>query len=394
MAALQTVGAFLVIAMVVTPGATAYLLCDRFPRLLMVSVSIGALTSFVGAYLSYFLDGATGGLIITLQTLVFLTVFVWRRSTDCWRRNAGPPQPCLSRFRDRRRMRPAGLPPEPGRPRDGPAYLSLPFPLHAERLPCRAAAGAADGDPVMLSGAERLVADGRCHQPCGSAGVVIAYMLNIPLLIGAFGAGMTCALATGYLKENSRVKQDTVMGVVFSGMFGFGLVLYTKITTNVHLDHILFGNMLGIGPEDLLTAGLISVCVTGLLLVFWKDLLLHAFDPAQARAIGLPVRLLHYGLLTVLSLTIVGTLKAVGLILAVGLLIGPGAIAFLVTRRFAPMMLVAVTVTVISLTGGIYLSFFLDSAPAPTAILLLTGIFFLAFLVKLRRQAVDERQKA
>ncbi|WP_417693842.1 metal ABC transporter permease [Roseibium sp.] len=214
-------------------------------------------------------------------------------------------------------------------------------------------------------------------------GVVLAYILNIPLLIGAFGAGMTCALLTGYLKENSRVKQDTVMGVVFSGMFGFGLVLYTKITSNVHLDHILFGNMLGVGFADLLTAGLISLVVTGLLLVFWKDLLLHAFDPAQAKAIGLRVKWLHYGLLCVLSLTIVGTLKAVGLILAVGLLIGPGAIAFLITRRFAQMMMVAVGVTVLSLTGGIYLSFFLDSAPAPTAILLMTALFLATFAWKL-----------
>ncbi|MBO0344853.1 metal ABC transporter permease [Roseibium sp. CAU 1637] len=214
-------------------------------------------------------------------------------------------------------------------------------------------------------------------------GVVLAYILNIPLLIGAFGAGMTCALLTGYLKENSRVKQDTVMGVVFSGMFGFGLVLYTKITSNVHLDHILFGNMLGVGSADLLTAGLISLVVTGLLLVFWKDLLLHAFDPAQAKAIGLRVKWLHYGLLCVLSLTIVGTLKAVGLILAVGLLIGPGAIAFLITRRFAQMMMVAVGVTVLSLTGGIYLSFFLDSAPAPTAILLMTALFLATFAWKL-----------
>ncbi|MFD1696773.1 metal ABC transporter permease [Roseibium aestuarii] len=222
-------------------------------------------------------------------------------------------------------------------------------------------------------------------------GVVIAYILNIPLMIGAFAAGMVCALATGYLKENSRVKQDTVMGVVFSGMFGFGLVLYTKISTNVHLDHILFGNMLGVGSDDLLTAGLISLVVTGLLLVFWKDLLLQAFDPAQAQALGLPVRLLHYGLLAVLSLTIVGTLKAVGLILAVGLLIGPGAIAFLVTRRFAPMMGVAVAVTVLALTGGVYLSFFLDSAPAPTAILLLTVFFLAAFGVKVVRQSRAER---
>ncbi|SHL57167.1 metal ABC transporter permease [Roseibium suaedae] len=223
-------------------------------------------------------------------------------------------------------------------------------------------------------------------------GVVIAYIINIPLVIGAFCAGMVCALATGYLKDNSRVKQDTVMGVVFSGMFGFGMVLYTKVDTNVHLDHILFGNMLGIGPDDLWTAGTVGVLVTLLLLVKWKDLLLHAFDPAQARAIGLPVRLLHYGLLAVLSVTIVATLTAVGLILAVGLLISPGAIAFLITRKFSVMMMTAVAVTLAAMTGGVYASFWLDSAPAPTIILVLTGLFLLAFAFRqIRNRQVSTR---
>ena len=210
-------------------------------------------------------------------------------------------------------------------------------------------------------------------------GVVIAYILKIPLLIGAFVAGMVCALAAGYLKENSRIKQDTIMGVVFSGMFGFGMLLYTKIDTNVHLDHILFGNMLGVGPEDLWTAGIISLVVTLLIAAKWKDLLLHAFDPAQAQALGLPVGVLHYGLLAILSLTIVATLKAVGLILAIGLLISPGAIAYLITKRFRTMMIVSVAVSLIAMLAGIYASFWLDSAPAPTIILFMTALFIAAF---------------
>ena len=199
-------------------------------------------------------------------------------------------------------------------------------------------------------------------------GIVLAYIFNIPLLIGAFAAGMVCALATGYLKDNSRIKQDTVMGVVFSGMFGLGMVLYTKIDTNVHLDHILFGNMLGVGAEDLVTAGVVAVAVTGVLILKWKDLLLHAFDPAQAQALGLPIGLLHYGLLAILSFTIVATLKAVGLILAIGLLISPGAIAFLITRTFSQMLTAAIAINALAMAGGVYASFFLDSAPAPTII--------------------------
>ncbi|WP_323766535.1 metal ABC transporter permease [Marinovum sp.] len=210
-------------------------------------------------------------------------------------------------------------------------------------------------------------------------GVVLAYMLGIPLIIGAFAAGMTCALATGYLNANSRIKQDTVMGVVFSGMFGVGMVLYVKVETNVHLDHILFGNMLGVGSGDLWTAGIIGAFVTVVLILKWKDLLLHAFDPAQAQAIGLPVGWLHYGLLSILSLTIVAVLSAVGLILAIGLLIAPGAVAFLLTREFRHMLAAAVAVNLTAMLGGVYASFWLDSAPAPTVILMLTGWFILAF---------------
>jgi len=213
-------------------------------------------------------------------------------------------------------------------------------------------------------------------------GVVLAYILNIPLIIGAFCAGIFCALATGYLAENCRVKRDTVMGVVFSGMFGLGLVMYTKIRTEVHLDHILFGNMLGVQKEDLLMAGLIALCVSLFLVVKYRDLLLISFDQVQASALGIGVGVLHFALLAALSLTIVATLKAVGLILAIALLIAPGAIAFLMTSRFQVMLPLAVAVTMIAMIAGIYLSFWIDSAPAPTIILLLSAIFALVFVRK------------
>lgn len=218
-------------------------------------------------------------------------------------------------------------------------------------------------------------------------GVVLAYIVGAPLAVGAFAAGMTCALLTGFLKENSRVKQDTVMGVVFSGMFGLGIVMYVKIQTDVHLDHILFGDLLGVGRADIVETGIIAAVVTGLLLVKWRDLLLHAFDPAQARAVGLPVRLLHYGLLCVLSLTIVGALKAVGIILAIAMLISPGAIAFLLTRTFGGMLAVAVAIALTASLAGVYASFFLDSAPAPTIVLLMTLAFIAAFVVSTRKAA-------
>jgi len=224
-------------------------------------------------------------------------------------------------------------------------------------------------------------------------GIVLAWILGLPLIVGAFGAGMACALATGYLSHNSRVKQDTVMGVVFSGMFGLGIVMYTSVHTNEHLDHVLFGNMLGVGRDDLWTSGLIALLVSGLLILKWKDLLLHAFDPAQAQACGLNTRVLHYGLLAVLSLTIVATLSSVGLILAVALLITPGAIAFLTVRSFGRMLFVSTGVCTLSLLAGTYASFFLDSATAPTVVLILTGLFVLAFVYRLRATRRSSRQQ-
>ncbi|MEW9920169.1 metal ABC transporter permease [Marimonas sp. MJW-29] len=222
-------------------------------------------------------------------------------------------------------------------------------------------------------------------------GIVLAYILGLPLIVGAFAAGMTCAVGTGYLSTNSRVKEDTVMGVVFSGMFGLGIVLYVSVETNAHLDHILFGNMLGVDAGELWTAGIIALIVGGALALKWRDWLLHSFDPAQAKASGLHVGWLHYGMLAGLSLTIVATLSAVGLILAIGLLIAPGAIAFLLVREFRTMLWVAVLVCMGAMLLGTYASFYLDSAPAPTIVLILTVIFVVAFV---RRQVVTRRMSA
>lgn len=213
-------------------------------------------------------------------------------------------------------------------------------------------------------------------------GVVLSYIAGLPLAVGAFASGMICALATGYLKENSRIKEDTVMGIVFSGMFGLGIVLYTKVETEVHLDHILFGDMLGVDWPDLLQSGIIAAAVLIIIVMKWRDLLLHAFDPQQAQAMGLPVRLLHYGFLSLLSLTIVGALASTGIILTIALLIMPGAVAFLLTKRFGTMLVVSALVAVAASFAGVYLSFFIDSAPAPTIVLLMAVTFLAAFVCR------------
>jgi len=211
-------------------------------------------------------------------------------------------------------------------------------------------------------------------------GIVLAYVVGIPLVVGAFLAGMFCTVATGYIAENSRLKEDTVMGVVFSGMFGLGVVLFSFFHIDVHLHEILFGDILGLTWANVWQTGLVTLLS---LIVVWvkrKDLLVHCFDPQHAQAIGLPVGLLHYGLLVMLSIVIVTALKVVGIILVIALLIAPGAIGYMVTNRFDVMLFWACASAVLASVLGIVVSFALDSAPAPTIVLMLMIMFVLVFL--------------
>ena len=223
-------------------------------------------------------------------------------------------------------------------------------------------------------------------------GVILAYILGIPLAIGAFAAGMVCAIATGFISENSRLKEDTVMGVVFSSMFGVGLVMMTKIDSNVHLDHILFGDVLGISWRDVVESGIITLLVVTFMLIKGKDLLVFVFDRQHAKVIGLPVTALHYGLLAMRSLTIVGALKAVGMILVIAMLIAPGAIAHLLTTKFQSMVMVSVAISLCCSFLGVYLSFFIDSAPAPTIIMLMSTTFIGVFVFTSYRAKLTSRK--
>ncbi len=224
-------------------------------------------------------------------------------------------------------------------------------------------------------------------------GVVLAYLIGMPLAIGAFLAGMFCAVATGYLTENSRIKQDTVMGVVFSGMFGLGVVLYTKIETEVHLDHILFGDMLGVTWFDVLQTGVIACVSLFVIIAKRRDFLVFTFDPQHGRAVGLKVDWLHYGLLTILSLVIVSALQAVGLILSIALVIAPGAIAHLLTDRFDRMLAVSIGVGVASSVVGVLLSFHIDAAPAPTIVVVMMSLFIAAFLFAPKHGILRDRNR-
>jgi manganese/iron transport system permease protein len=223
-------------------------------------------------------------------------------------------------------------------------------------------------------------------------GIVLAFVLGLPLAVGAFAAGLFCAVATGYLKDNSRVKEDTVMGIVFSGMFGLGLVLFTKVETDQHLLHVLFGNMLGVTARDLIETAIVAGLTLAVVLAKRRDLLLYCFDPRHARAVGLRVEWLHYGLLVLLALTIVASLKAVGVILVVAMLVAPGATAYLVTRRFDRMLMVAAAVAIISSVLGTIVSFHINGSTGPCIVLIQAAFFAVALLWDqvLRRRRMAE----
>jgi len=211
-------------------------------------------------------------------------------------------------------------------------------------------------------------------------GVVGAYMLGLPLAVGAFASGLFCATATGWIKSNTRIKEDTVMGIVFTGLFAFGLVLFTKVETEAHLNHILFGNILGIERDDMIQTITASVLTLVVILFMRKDLLLFCFDTAHAHAIGLNTNLLYYVLLGLLAATIVASLQAVGIILVVAMLITPGCTARLLTDRFDHMLMIAAGSSVLASCLGVYVSFFISGSTGACIVLAQATLFALAFV--------------
>jgi manganese transport system permease protein len=211
-------------------------------------------------------------------------------------------------------------------------------------------------------------------------GVVLAYILNLPFALGAFVFGVGSVLAIGFIQSKTRIKEDTVIGLVFTGFFALGLVLISKNPSNVDLMHILFGNVLGIPNRDVIQTLLIGSITLIAVAVLRKDLLLFCFDPTHARSIGLNTTALYYILLTLLSLTIVVALQAVGIILVIAMLITPGAIAYLLSDRFDHMMIFAMIAGVVSSILGTYFSYHLDASTGGCIVLLQTVLFIITMI--------------
>ncbi len=211
-------------------------------------------------------------------------------------------------------------------------------------------------------------------------GVILAYAIGLPFSVGAFVFGVGSVATIGFVKQKSRIKEDTVIGLVFTGFFALGLVLVSKTRSNIDLTHILFGNVLGISLADIQQTVLISALVTTVLLLFRRDLLLFCFDPTHARSIGINTGFLHYLLLSVLSHSAVAGLQTVGIILVVAMLVTPGATAYLLTDRFDRMSWLAIGSSIVSSLIGVYTSYWTDSSTAGCIVLVQTGLFVIAFL--------------
>ncbi len=216
-------------------------------------------------------------------------------------------------------------------------------------------------------------------------GVALSYIVGAPFAIGAFIFGAGGVALIGGLGRTSKIKEDAAIGIVFTGLFAVGLVLVSVVPSQIDLFHILFGNVLGVSDSDIWQALGIGALVLAALLYKRRDLVLYAFDPTHAHAIGISPRRLEALLLGSLALTVIVALQAVGIVLVVAMLITPGATAYLLTDRFDRMLLIACGAAVLSTVVGTYLSFHVNASPGGSMVVVLTAQFVLAYLWSLRK---------
>jgi manganese/iron transport system permease protein len=214
-------------------------------------------------------------------------------------------------------------------------------------------------------------------------GVVVAYLLKGPFYLGAALASVATALAIGWVTRRGGLRSDTVIGVLFAGMFALGIFLFSLIPNYVgDLFGFLFGEVLGIGVGDLIALVVLALIVLAVIGALWKELLYSTFDPLGAAASGLPVERLDYLFLAIIAITIVVSLQSVGIILVVAMLITPAATAQLVTRSFGRLIAVAALIGVVAPLVGLYLSYWTNSASGATIVLVETAVFLGALLVR------------
>ena len=211
-------------------------------------------------------------------------------------------------------------------------------------------------------------------------GVAISYALGINFFFGAVFTGVLTAIGIGFVSQNSRIKQDTSIGIMFTAAFALGIILITVLESSTDLYHILFGNVLAVRPSDMWITLVIGLIVLISVYIFYKELLVTSFDPTMAEVYGLPVRLIHYFLMTLLTMVTVASLQTVGIILVVAMLITPAATAYLLTDRLSVMIFLSAALGASASVIGLYFSFTYNLASGATIVLAATVIFFMAFL--------------
>lgn len=224
-------------------------------------------------------------------------------------------------------------------------------------------------------------------------GLAIAFWLGVNIFVGAFIAGVLSTVLIAWIHRRSPIKEDAAMGIVFSAFFALGITLITTIQKDnkIDLNHFLFGNILGVTPGDVRDTAIIAVVVLLAVVLLYKELLFYSFDPLGAQASGLPTGWLNTGLMVLIALTVVASMKVVGVILVLALLITPGATAYLLVPRLHQVMVLGAGIGVVSSISGMYLSYYVNLPSGPAIVLVVSGFFALAFLLSPRHGLLSQR---
>lgn len=213
-------------------------------------------------------------------------------------------------------------------------------------------------------------------------GLAIAFIVGANIFVGAFIAGVLSTMTITWIRTRSPIKEDAAMGIVFSAFFALGITLITLVQKDnkIDLNHFLFGNILGVTVQEVRDTAIIAAFVLLIVFLLYKELLFFTFDPLGAQAAGLPVNQLNFGLMMLIALTIVASMKAVGVILVLSLLITPGATAYLLVKRLHEVMILGAMIGIFASISGMYLSYFYNLPSGPAIVLVVSGLFVLSLL--------------
>ena len=212
-------------------------------------------------------------------------------------------------------------------------------------------------------------------------GLSLSFFLGIDITIGAFISGILGAGTISWIRSQSRVKVDSAMALTFSSFFAVGVILISVLKNNIDLDSFLFGDILGTTTLDIYRTASVTGLILAAVWLFYKELLFYTFDRTGAESVGLPVKVIHLGFMSAITLTIIASMQAVGVILVISLLVGPALTAYLLVKELHQMMILGAIIGAIASMGGVYISFYVKHIPSgPAIVVVSSGLFILALL--------------